>query len=212
MIQFTAMPPAIENLPRDERGYPVPWFVAWLANGQPEFRCMDRKKLVRAVKERRCWVCGERLDLKQHVFVIGPMCSINKTSAEPPCHEACAEFSARNCPFLTKPAAVRREANLPPDAQDGAGMPILRNPGVTCLWFCQGYQIRRLEEGFLFALPNPSRVKWFREGRQATRAEILESINTGLPLLRNVADQEGPDARRALDQMTDRALKFVPAT
>jgi hypothetical protein len=34
-------------------------------------------------------------------FVVGPMCGINRNSAEPPSHKECAQWSARNCPFLS---------------------------------------------------------------------------------------------------------------
>ena len=116
VIQLTEMPDAIAALPRDDRGYPVPWFVAWVG-GKPEFRCADSAKFARAVKQKRCWICGEQLDPRQHVFVIGPMCMVNRITSEPPCHESCAIFSVRNCSFLTRPAAQYRAANLPAESE-----------------------------------------------------------------------------------------------
>jgi hypothetical protein len=50
----------MSDLPVDERGFPVPWFVAWF-DGKPEFRAMDGLKWIRAVREHLCWVCGGRL-------------------------------------------------------------------------------------------------------------------------------------------------------
>ena len=71
-IRDIPMPHGVKNLPVDPiRGYPVPWFVGWI-DGKPEFRCMDPAKLKLAITERRCWVCGERLD-NRATFVIGPM-------------------------------------------------------------------------------------------------------------------------------------------
>jgi hypothetical protein len=104
------IPDRIRNLPVDERGYPVPWFVDWI-DGKPEFRAMDGRKFDRCINEKLCWVCGERL--KKHVaFVIGPMCTITRTSAEPPSHLDCAEWSVKACPFLSKPQMKRREDDL----------------------------------------------------------------------------------------------------
>jgi hypothetical protein len=37
------MPESVGRLPVDHRGYPVPWFVAWI-DGKPEFRCADGEK------------------------------------------------------------------------------------------------------------------------------------------------------------------------
>lgn len=209
MIQLPEIPASIAALPRDKRGYPVPWFVQWL-NNEPEFRVADGRKFRMAIKQKLCWVCGTELDPKQHVFVIGPMCAVNKTTAEPPCHAECAEFSAKACPFLSMPKAVRREANMPEG--DVAGHPIMRNPGVTCLWYCRGYNLfDDGRGGVLFRIPNPAFVRWWAEGRKATRAEIMESINTGLPFLSDMAKQESPQAELLLEQSVTRALKLVPA-
>lgn len=193
------MPFRLRKLPLDERGYPVPWFVAW-QDGKPEFRAMDARKWKLAVTENRCWVCGELLG-RWKTFVIGPMCGLNRTTAEPPCHTDCARWSATNCPFLTRPHMVRREDetfNAAAHAENGAGVPILRNPGVTLLWTTQSYEIFNDGNGRpLIQVGDPvGGVEWFAEGRPATRAEVLHSIETGLPLLREVCDQEIFSSRR----------------
>ena len=38
--ELEALPARLHFLPVDERGYPVPWFVAW-RDGKPEFRAME---------------------------------------------------------------------------------------------------------------------------------------------------------------------------
>jgi len=208
-IHLPTMPPQIGRLRRDKRGYPVPWFVAWV-NGEPEFRAADQRNLVLAIKERRCWVCGSPIS-GPVTFVIGPMCAINRTSAEPPSHMTCAVFSAKACPFLSMPKAHRRESNLPPEAVDPAGEMIRLNPGVTLLWTCKGYGIVQVENGVLFELRDPIDVQWFCEGRGATRDEIMASIDGGLPILQGMAEQESPDAVAELQRMVKRGLKLVPA-
>jgi hypothetical protein len=96
------IPRGIERL-RRERGYPVPWFVAWV-NGHADFRVIDSPKLPLAVRNSLCWICGQPL-LGKRAYLIGPMCAVNRVSAEPPSHVRCAEWSARACPFLTRPHA-----------------------------------------------------------------------------------------------------------
>ena len=76
------LPLRLRKLPLDPRGYPVPWFVAWV-NGEPEFRAADGRKFAQAVQHKLCWVCGEPLG-KWLAFPIGPMCAITRTTAEPP--------------------------------------------------------------------------------------------------------------------------------
>jgi hypothetical protein len=211
MVNFTDVPPAIAALPKDDRGYPVPWFVAWV-NGKPEFRCADGRRHSIAIRQKRCWVCGEVLSEKGHAFVVGPMCALNRTTAEPPCHVECAEFSAKFCPFLSKPKAKRREGNMPEEAAEPAGNAIMRNPGVTCLWFCRGYSLfNDGRGGMLIRLPNPSQVRWYAEGRKARRAEIVESIETGLQFLKELAEQQGPEALKELERVKRVGMRFVPA-
>lgn len=197
--ELEQLPARIARLPIDARGYPVPWFVAW-DNGLPEFRAMDGVKWRRAVQERLCWVCGERLG-GWLTFVIGPMCGINRTTAEPPCHSECAIWSARNCPFLARPHMVRREDEVinASTRDESAGMPILRNPGVTLLWTTRSYTVFNDGKGKpLIQIGPPSAVEWYSQGRHATRAEVAHSVETGLPVLRQCCDMEVHEARRQL--------------
>lgn len=195
--ELEAMPLRISKLPLDKRGYPVPWFVAW-QNGEPEFRAMDAAKWAQAVKERRCWVCGEALGVHL-TFTIGPMCALNRTIAEPPSHLECAQWSARNCPFLSRPHMVRREdeaINSNVLITEGPGCPIARNPGATCLWTTRRYTVFRAHNGYLIEIGDPEHVEWYASGRRATRAEVVASIDSGLPLLRAECDKEETERRR----------------
>jgi hypothetical protein len=202
------LPSRMQTLKLDHRGYPVPWFVAWI-DGKPDFRVMDGQKLAKAVKHRRCWVCGDPLG-KRFTFCIGPMCAINRTIGEPPSHHECVDFSARACPFLTLPKAQRRESNLPDGKWSPSGLK--RNPGVVLLWTTESYHIIRGEAGEpLFRLGDPLSLEWIAQGRAATRAEILESIESGLPLLRSMAEQEGRGAVAAFERAVATGMKLVPA-
>src|SRR5262245_10945499 len=194
--ELTTMPARIARLPIDDRGYPVPWFVAWV-NGAPEFRAMDPAKWITAIKEKRCWVCGDYLG-KWLTFVIGPMCGINCTTAEPPSHAECAEWSAVNCPFLSRPKARRREDEWTKDAHaNAAGDMLTRNPGVTLLWTTRRFEVFNDGKGRPLIQIGPSdRVAWICEGRNATRAEVVESIESGLPHLRDACNLEDSELRR----------------
>lgn len=183
-------PPRIAALPV-RRGYPVPWFVAWV-NGEPEFRAMDPEKLVTAIKHKRCWVCGEPLG-KFMTFVVGPMCGINRTSAEPPSHKDCAQWSARNCPFLSKPQMTRREGEMLGGGigETPAGVMIKRNPGVTLLWTTKSYQLfGDGNDGVLIRIGAPEGIEWWALGKPATRAQVEESVRSGLPNLERMAELE----------------------
>jgi hypothetical protein len=213
MKTATGMPRRIERLPRDRVGRPVPWFVAWI-DGKPDFRVIGPGKLQAAVSQGLCWVCGVPfLRQEDRAFVIGPMCAVNRVSAEPPSHADCAVFSAMHCPFLATPQMVRRERHLPEAAKRPAGIMIRRNPGVALVWVTRykSWHQERDGDGVLFRIGDPVRALWFARGREATRAEVLASIDSGLPILREAAEADGPDAVAALERMHQDALALIPA-
>lgn len=207
------LPPRIRRLPIDRRGFPVPWFVAWV-EGEPEFRAMDYPKWVEAVRAKLCWVCGEPLGAYM-AFVVGPMCAVNRISSEPPSHRECAEFSARACPFLSRPHMRRRENDLPETVRDPAGTMIRRNPGVTLMWITKSYKLvdtgQSTENGprHLIRMGEPIGVHCYAEGREATPDEIRASVESGLPLLQEVAKKDGFYAMCELDRQTERARALL---
>jgi hypothetical protein len=209
-IDWTTLPERMKTLPIDpQRKVPVPWFVAWV-NGAPEFRTADLAKWERAVKRRLCWVCGQRLGTYL-TFVLGPMCTITRTTSEPPCHRECAQWSAINCPFLARPHMHRREANMPVGAIDAPGYAIKRNPGVSALWITTDFEVFPDSAGrLLISVGSAREVEWYAEGRIATRAEVEESIRTGRPLLEEQARvQHG--AMEALERQCRAAEAWLPA-
>jgi hypothetical protein len=203
--------PRIAALPVDERGYPVPFFVSWI-DGKPEFRAADGAKYARCIREKLCWVCGQPLGTFKS-FTIGPMCAITRTTAEPPSHRECAEWSVRGCPFLTKPKMVRRkddEIEILAAQFPTAGIPIDRNPGVTAVWTTKSFKMFKDHKGGqLIEVGEPVSVTFWREGRTATRDEIMESIRTGLPALKEVCFGEKDLA--ALESSLKRAMLLLPA-
>ncbi len=212
------MPARIAALPRDGKGRPVPWFVAWLDDdgheatpdtGTPDFRIVASGKLRDAIVGQRCWVCGGILG-QFKAFVIGPMCAVNRVSAEPPSHRDCAVYAAQACPFLTTPQMRRREGGKPATVEP-AGTMIRRNPGVALVWVTRSYQqIRDPQGGVLLRIGDPTETLWFAHGRPATRAEVTASIDSGLPILREMATQDGPKAVRALERQHADALRLLP--
>lgn len=199
------MPPRIAALQVDPvRGYPVPWFVAWV-DGKPEFRMADGTKMRRAIREKLCWVCGQKLD-QNLAFLIGPMCAVNRISAEPPSHPKCAKFSVRACPFLSKPQMDRRENDLPPSG-GCAGIMIRRNPGVSLIWVTRSYSLVKDGNGVLFRIGEPIALTAWREGRVATTDEIRESFDSGLPKLQEMALAQGAEAVTELAKVAALARK-----
>ena len=204
-IRDIPLPKRLGRRPINERGFPVPWFVSRI-NGVWDFVNLDPNKVFEAARQDICFLCGEKLG-QYKAFVIGPMCSINRISAEPPAHFECAEYAVKACPFLARPNAKRNyDKVLIGCTDDIPGMAILHNPGVTLIWVTKGWQLK----GGLFHLGEPVTVHWYAEGRTATRTEIDAAIAKGLPLLRQAAASEGRQAMRELDRYIERAERLLP--
>jgi hypothetical protein len=205
----------IARLPVDERGYPVPAFVQWIykegnevspapkGKGYPDFRIIDPAHILACIKESLCWVCGEKLGVWRS-YVIGPMCAVNRNSAEPPSHVECAEWSVKGCPFMTKPNMKRREDDVTEQAGENvAGIMVKRNPGVTLIWVVRNHVKiwRDGKGGILFDIGNPERVTWWKEGRPATSEECVEALNASVQSLLDIC--ETPEDRNEVARRRD---------
>lgn len=211
-IRDIPRPAEVDRLPVDERGFVVPWFVAW-ADGKPDHRVVDGHKFLRAYREQRCWVCGGKLG-RIKASVIGPMCVVNRITSEPASHPRCAWYAVQACPFLSKPRARRNEKDLPEDRREAAGMALDRNPGVSVIWSSlhpsKPFRPLAGTQGVLFDLGAPHALSWWKEGREATRFECMESLNSGLPALVEAALVDGPEAMAELAEAVRKAIDLLP--
>jgi hypothetical protein len=124
-----------------------------------------------------------------------------------------------NCPFLSKPHMHRREDETFSAAKKPSpGIMVERNPGVTLLWYTRRHEILNIpgrpgiaNPGILFRIGKPFRTEWYAHGRHATRAEVLESIESGLPILRGAAEKhDGPGGSMMLENQITHAMRLVP--
>jgi hypothetical protein len=89
-----------------------------------------------------------------------------------------------------------------------------RNAGRLCLYrTCDLHRLAAhldLRAGRADDVGDPLELFWYAEGRVATVPEIRHSIETGLPILRGVADEDGPEARAELEQDIAAFEKMLP--
>lgn len=201
------VPWSIERLPRDDRGFPIPWFVATLRDGARDFRIADQRLAATAVQHDKCWICGQKNSPRKS-FVIGPMCTVSRTSSEPPAHTYCARWAVKSCPFLAHPKRVRDEENLPEGSVEPGGEMIKRNPGVTALWTVRKFTIWNPGNGILFDIGEPEDVEWWSERQLATREQVEAALLSGEPLLRQRCETD--EDHSALGIYLAEARKFLP--
>jgi hypothetical protein len=206
-----AEPLPITLLPLDKRHRRIPWFVHREPDGEPDFRIAVAGKLRQAVAEHRCWICGELLAHPDgDAYVIGPMCTVNRISTEPPNHRACAIYAVQACPFLTHPHMRRRDTGIPQDrltSENG----FTHNPGVTAIWCTPHATLIREPNGYpVFQLDAPTRVWWWKQGRRATRSEVTAALEFCHPIMEEHARAEGDHALAELENRYTEALKLLP--
>jgi hypothetical protein len=202
------MSPAVAALRRDKHGRVIPWFVACAEDGTPDHRVVRTSALRDAIRFDLCWICGQHRG-SWGTFVIGPAAAVTRIAPEPPCHRGCAAYAPLACPHLRTPEMQRRDRNLPEDRTTPGGTMLLHNPGVTALWTTRRWRVLRAD-GVVFELGEPSEVKWYHRGRPATRAEVLESIDTGMPALLADAQKRGSRAVAQLERERQ-SIPLLPA-
>ena len=213
-IRVIPLPANMQELPVSEKGFPVPFFAAKV-DGVWDFRVVHPETTVKCMRQKLCWVCGQQLG-RIKAFVAGPMCVVTRTSAEPPCHPSCARYAAIACPFLASPRMRRNEAGLPEGHQPPSGKAILRNPGVAGVLIAQDWApFQDGDGGILIRMGEPDTVEWYAQRRRATQKEVLDSIESGLPLLveqcnAEKTERDRRDAHLQLGRQLSDALRWVP--
>jgi hypothetical protein len=101
------IPDRLKNLKLDDRGFPIPFFVAWV-DGKPDFRLLDPDKQRMCAEQHKCAICGTRMR-DVYYFLGGPLTCKNQYSTDPAMHRECAEFSLRACPHMFFQKAERNE-------------------------------------------------------------------------------------------------------
>lgn len=194
--ELPPMPPRIAALPVDQRGYPIPFFVAY-PDGKPDFRLTDPEKLISCVTHSRCLVCGQKItNADSIVFVFNLTCAVTRKTDEPPCHRSCAEWSIRACPFMLMPKMKRAPLEKLPPTIEERGNSYLDNIGVFVLWECESFTV---DDGFYFFVGDPVQTEFFAEGRPATEEEIEYARARREPMLREQCHL--PEHHDQLDQM-----------
>lgn len=207
--EFAGLPDRIARLPLDERGFPIPWFVAWFG-GKPDFRVIHTPRYRQAWDGQLCWVCGQKLG-SFRAWVMGPVSLIEGATPEPPAHLDCGQFAARRCPYLANPRMRRNGRALPAHGQ-AAGVTLEVEGGLTAIWITKGRGARPVEAsgGAMFELDPPVRVEWYREGRVASPDEARAGLALGVPLLRAAVARQGPAALADLERRILKVERWLP--
>lgn len=129
MTELPPVPERMAHLPRDERGYPVPFVVYRDKAGTPHFTINDANRTDAVIRADRCPICNQTL-FRGRWFVGGPASAFHPDGAylDPPMHYECAEYALRVCPYLAAPRYAKRiDSRTVPQ---GLGEPVYLDPTV----------------------------------------------------------------------------------
>lgn len=116
MLHLPPIPPAITDLPRDPRGYPVPAENTWSDPQTPSLAVQDGQRCVVLYANGRCAMCGcplhsdeplYRLHTEDHTrHAFGQNGTMHTAG---PGHRTCMLFAAAVCPFFATEGSRRRD-------------------------------------------------------------------------------------------------------
>jgi hypothetical protein len=179
----------IKRLPKDTRGYPIPWNVLRADDGTPFFTVNDSRKALVALREDRCPICGERLG-RWHWFVGGPRSAFEHGGCyiDLPGHRECMEYALQTCPYLAMPKYLGRidvanPEKLPPEAR--ILLDETQIPERPALFVAVGASSAEcLDRGLLIPYLKPMRpwLEWafWRHGRRISDDEAMPFLRTAL--------------------------------
>jgi len=98
------LPRRMRQLPRDPRGYPIPWMVFRDKDGRAHFTINDEAKRTFALLDELCPICGQKL-MATRWFVGGPRSAFDQGGvySDPPMHGECMRYALQVCPYLAAP-------------------------------------------------------------------------------------------------------------
>lgn len=95
------IPKELDHLPRDRRGFPIPFVVLIDDEGTPHFKVNNDVKVKQCFDEKLCHVCG--LPLQNDMWLIGGQLSAFHPKGafnDSPVHKVCGLFALRTCPYM----------------------------------------------------------------------------------------------------------------
>lgn len=109
-FQSVPLPIWMQKLPRDPRGYPIPYIAMRDKDGRAHFTVTDENRRQEVIKKGLCGICGRKL-LKRKALIGGPSAVFHPNAGaflDPSMHLECARYALQVCPYIVVPNYNKR--------------------------------------------------------------------------------------------------------
>lgn len=187
MQSVIEIPKALRARPRDRRGYPIPFTVAIMRDGTPDFRIVDQHHRDLAISKRLCSLSGKPIRRSEGAFLVGgPKSAFTPAGAylDGPMLPECALYALRVCPFLAATRFSTREFTEKGGGYEGVIVEHVDaeagRPSVFVAVHCHGWHVNdRGSVLFIPALPYRA-VSFWRHGAKLSLA-AARALSSDIP-------------------------------
>ena len=143
------------------KGMLVHYTVHVRNDGVPDFRIVNEANRIRCAAEGLCNLCGQPLEPVM-CFIGGERSGASRVFIDGPMHEECAKYSISVCPYLKNEnwQHSEREAKAEPGYEIRTISAVLIGRPKMGLFYTDGYQLAKLEQGFAFVANKFSKSDW----------------------------------------------------
>lgn len=192
------IPKRMRGLGRDARGYPIPFILLRDTDGKAHFTINDTSRARRCVLEKRCPICGNRLE--QPLWLVGgPKSAFHEHGAyfDTAMHHDCMTYALQVCPYLAMPSYLGRidTGSLTPEKTPADVMLFVDNTMIperpdVFVAVASNKQIPHAETEFSSYTVRPARpylaVEYWRNGEQISEADgkelVIKALQKGIGL------------------------------
>jgi hypothetical protein len=189
------LPKRMQALPKDARGFPIPHIVAYDSHGKPQFTVNDQHKVLLALTDGLCAICGQPLPKSDVWMVGGPRSAFDPRGCyvDGPLHGDCARYALRVCPYLAvSMMKYRSMKDLEKMAGRFDGTKILFDPTVDpdrpiLFAMVRTEQIGMTPNGYLVPQRPYLDAEFWSGGEEMTRAEATVKLaEIGLDITKQI--------------------------
>lgn len=182
----TPLPAYMKDIPKDPRGYPIP-FVVFGGKDKTYFQVNDSQKIEYVLEHDLCAICGKKLGADKWL-VGGPGSAFHPHGAyiDTPTHYQCLEYALQVCPYLAAPNYTKRidASNIKPEDkvdnllfQDPTSDPS-RVPFFVAIHIT-GFTVTRpgVNQRYLIANKDYLAVEFWNDGIKLDKDTVMKLLN-----------------------------------